>query len=271
MSGKRENLICGPAVAGAGRPGMAAARPRRAEPGSACAVARTEPRLLVQGPGGALAPSPGTGREAPGFSAASIAAPGPEAQAPVIPDRAPPRHRAPRGRRTGPASRSRALRPGGTARGQKRHAKAMGCVSFQGARDGFSEAGSTRDNSRYRESGVNSPAAPCNRAAAANYAPAIRCRAIPLCNLLIQRVFFASGRAPGAVGANRRRPGGQPCRFSIIYLREPTPCTASGARTPAHAGGERRTIRRRAPTRGAEGGRAARRRFAAPGGARRSG
>ena len=243
MSGKREDLICGLAVAGAGRPGMAAARPRRAEPGSACAVARTEPRLLVQEPGGALAPSPGTGREAPGVSAASIAAPGPEAQAPVIPDRAPSRHRAPRGRRTGPASRSRALRPGGIARGRKRHAKAMGCVSFQGARDGLSEAGSTRDNSRYRESNVNSSAAPCNRAASADYAPAIRGRAIPLCNLLIQRVFFASGGAPGAVGANSRRPGGRPCRPPITFPWEPAPGTDPGARTPAHAGGERRTIR----------------------------
>ena len=164
-----------------------------------------------------------------------------------------------------------AMRAGTTAQDVKMHMKTIGWCCFQVTRGAVGRSRSTRDNCRYRESGVNSSFARRNRATFAYYAPAIRSRAIPLCNLLIQWVFFASGGAPGAVGANRRRPGGRPCRFSITFPWEPAPCTASGARTPAHTGGERRTIRRRPPTRDAEGGRAARRRFAAPGGARRSG
>ena len=174
MSGKRQDLVCGLAVAGAERPGMAAG-PALADAGSACAVARIELRLLVQGPGGALAWSPGTGPETPAASAAdaaSIAAPGPEVRGPVIPDWALSRRRVPRGRRTetacrgrkvcGPGTSSRgaggrscARRPGGTARGPKRHAESMGCVSIQGAREGFFRCDFTRDNCRYRESNVN--------------------------------------------------------------------------------------------------------------------
>ena len=106
---------------GAGRPGMAAARPTLAEAGSACVVARIELRLLVQGPDGALTPSPGIGPEAPAVSAAgaaSIAAPGPEARGPVIPNWTLSWHRVPRGRRTKMACRGRPVcGPGTCSRG----------------------------------------------------------------------------------------------------------------------------------------------------------
>ena len=140
MSGKRQDLICGLAST------PAPARPVLAEAGSACVVARIEPGLPERAPDGALAPSPGNGSEAPA---------GPEARGPVIPKRARSRRRVPCGRRTETACRGRpvrapgtfrrraeggsgARRPGGTARGSKRHAETMVCVSIQGARDGFS-------------------------------------------------------------------------------------------------------------------------------------
>ena len=165
MSGKRQDLICGLAST------PAPARPILAEAGSACVVARIEPGLPVQAPDGALAPSPGNGREAPAVSAAgaaSIAAPGPEARGPVTPNRALSRRRVPRGRWTkmacrgrpvcgpgtcsrGAGGRSGARRPGGGARGSKRHAGTTVYVSILGARDGFSGCRLTRDNCRYQE------------------------------------------------------------------------------------------------------------------------
>ena len=130
-----------------------------------------------------------------------------------------------------------AVRAGATAQDVKMHVKTIGWCCFQVTRVAVGRSRSTRDNCCYRESGVNSSFARRNRATFAYYAPVIRGRAIPLCNLLIQWVFFASGGAPGAVGANSRRPGGRPCRFAITFPWEPAPGTDSGGRTPVQRAG----------------------------------
>ena len=201
---------------------MTAARPILAEAELACVVARIEPGLFVRAPGGALAPSPGIGSEAPAGSAAgaaSIAAHGPDARQSVILNWARSRRRVPCGRRTQMACRRRpdrapgtllrsaaggscVLRPGRTARGPKRHAETMVCISIRGARDGFSGYRLTRDNCRYRESNCQFSVFARQPDSRPDYYPAAPRSARPSCNLLIRRPFPASG----ARHRRRRRP-----------------------------------------------------------------
>ena len=94
------------------------------------------------------------------------------------------------------------VRAGTTAQRLKMHVKTIAWCCFQVTRVAVGRSRLTRDNWRYRESIANSSPASCNRAASAHYTPAIRGRAIPYCNLLIQWTFFASEGAPGA---RRRR------------------------------------------------------------------
>ena len=148
----------------------------------------------------------GAGAGRPGMTAARV----PDARRPAILNLARPRRRMPCGRRTEMACRRRpdrapgtfrrsaaggscVLRPGRTARGPKRHAETMVCISIRGARDGFSGYRLTRDNCRYRESNCQFSVFARQPDSRSDYYPAAPRSARPLCNLLIRRPFPASG------------------------------------------------------------------------------
>ncbi len=160
------------------RPLAAGSRGRRHAPG------RVERRGAVR----TAALPPSTGQERTGgrvrekgamaekrqgpAGAVSMAAPGSGAGRRLIPDRASARRRRTKTVRRersvrppgpclpGARGVSRVLRPGMTARDQKKHAESMACIYPQGPREGYFGDNPSPDNWRYRETDVNFQSAP---------------------------------------------------------------------------------------------------------------
>lgn len=167
----RHDSIWRSVAAGAGTPGMAAARPTLIEASRIRVAGRIERRPFPGAPASAFAPSPGLGPDElaagePG--AASIPAPGPDAWGPAIPIRSLSRQHGTRSRRTsmgcprgpvcvpgvfrrGANGGSDARRPGGMSRRPKKHAGTIGCGSFLGPQARLSGFRIARDSCRYQE------------------------------------------------------------------------------------------------------------------------